>query len=277
MKSQYVACVRSCLVVWCCMASAARAQVIINEIHYDPVERTVNEEFVELYNAGAAEVDLSGWYFSSGLPYVFPDGTTLASGEYIVVAAEPAVIHRVFGEDLRVLGPVDGRLDNDGESLDLRDRTGFRQDVVTYKLGFPWPMPGGPSGHSIELVHPGFDNDLGGSWRLSTTTAAGGGGELVSAGARWSFFKGESEPSTPREAWRAIDFNDSAWDSGLASLGYGEGVVRTELDDMRGNYSTLYLRREFSIEEASAVGRTDPRRSVRRRIQRVDQRNARSG
>ena len=40
------------------------AQVVINEVHYDPVDKTVPEEFIELYNAGDTPVDLSGWHFT---------------------------------------------------------------------------------------------------------------------------------------------------------------------------------------------------------------------
>ena len=45
----------------------ARATVVINEIHYDPMNRAELVEFVELYNAGTNQVDLTGWYFSSGI------------------------------------------------------------------------------------------------------------------------------------------------------------------------------------------------------------------
>ena len=69
-------------------AAAASAQVVINEIHYHPVENSHFDangnptfsdtglpadlssdvhEFVEIYNAGAGAVDLSGWQFSSGV------------------------------------------------------------------------------------------------------------------------------------------------------------------------------------------------------------------
>ena len=57
-------------------------EVVINEIHYDPDSPTTLTEFIELYNHGLTDVDLSGWKFSAGLDYVFDEGSTLPKGSY---------------------------------------------------------------------------------------------------------------------------------------------------------------------------------------------------
>jgi hypothetical protein len=66
--------------------------VVINEIHYDPDVKTQLVEFIELYNASAEDIDLSGWYFSSGLSYRFEAGSTLPAGGYIIVVQNPTHI-----------------------------------------------------------------------------------------------------------------------------------------------------------------------------------------
>ncbi|MCJ7777003.1 MAG: hypothetical protein MUP16_01650, partial [Sedimentisphaerales bacterium] len=38
-------------------------KVVINEIHYNPDIETELVEFVELYNAGVVDANISGWYF----------------------------------------------------------------------------------------------------------------------------------------------------------------------------------------------------------------------
>src|SRR6185436_17475611 len=38
--------------------------------------------------------------------------------------------------------------------------------------------------------------------------------------ASWKYVLGTSEASVPPSAWRAIVFNDSAWSSGAAPIGY---------------------------------------------------------
>ncbi len=55
--------------------------VVINEIHYNPDKNTQPHEFIELYNAGAAVVDLTGWRFSDGSEYVFRAAAVIEPGE----------------------------------------------------------------------------------------------------------------------------------------------------------------------------------------------------
>ena len=57
------------LVPACCgVVLAQQNAVVINEIHYDPDLKYEWVEFVELYNAGPTDVDLSGWSFSDRWP-----------------------------------------------------------------------------------------------------------------------------------------------------------------------------------------------------------------
>ena len=71
--------------------------------------------------------------------------------------------------------------------------------------------------------------------------------ELLPEGASWKYFEGRSEPSKGLE-WTRAAFDDSDWKEGASGFGYGDDDDRTVLTDMRGNYSTLYLRKSFEIE-----------------------------
>jgi hypothetical protein len=229
------------------------AQVLIHEIHYAPRDKTVREEFVELLNAGTAAVDLSGWYLSGGVDFAFPEGTAIGPGEHLVVAEDPATLAARYGA-AGALGPFAGRLSNDGETLILRNRMGGREDEVDYRRGFPWPTAGGDGGWSIELIHPGLDNELGGSWRLSNP-GIGDATVLVEAGAQWRYRKGTAEASSPIGAWRQIAFDDSAWDVGTTTIGYGEPFIVTPLSDMQGGYTCFYARRTFQVDDLASAGR----------------------
>ncbi|MCK4292397.1 MAG: lamin tail domain-containing protein, partial [Planctomycetes bacterium] len=165
----------------------AAAAVVINEIHYDPDVKTEMVEFLELHNISTLDIDIGGWYFSDGIVYEFPQGTVLAAGGYLVVAEDPylaytpTTIMAKYGvADNLVYGPFVGRLNNDGERIVLRDSNRKKIDEVDYQLGFPWPTVGDPvpdtqpgKGHSMQLVNPFIDNDLGGSWRSAYPTPAG--------------------------------------------------------------------------------------------------------
>jgi len=76
-----------------------------------------------------------------------------------------------------------------------------------------------------------------------TIQLGSGGGELVSAGQSWCFFRGQEAPG---QAWAQVDFNDVAWEVGPGGFGYGDDDDATVLDDMRGKYVSLYTRKTFA-------------------------------
>jgi hypothetical protein len=108
------------------------AQVVINEFAYDD-SGTDDREFVELYNAGAAAIDLSGWQLlgqDTGAPYTtitLPAGTSIAAGGYLVLgnAGVPNVP--------AALVQVGGFLQNDMEQLTLLDGSAAVRDRVVYE------------------------------------------------------------------------------------------------------------------------------------------------
>src|ERR1043165_3221279 len=231
----------------CDALTRATAAIVINEIHHNPDVKTEPVEFVELFNAGSANVDLSDWYFSDGINFTFPIGTSLPAGGYVVVAQDPAAVRSKF--DASALGPWTGTLDNDGEKIVLRNALGEVQDEVVYQLGFPWPTVGDPPGYSIELVNPAFDNNLGGNWRASVVgNPAQQLLTLIPDHASWKYFKGLTEASAPTTAWRALGFDDAGWPQGPAPIGYDPSLpLGTPLNDMRSNYTTVFFRAKFVV------------------------------
>ena len=69
----------------------------------------------------------------------------------------------------------------------------------------------------------------------------------------WSYFRGISEPSNPNYLWRGNDFNDSGWLKGNAPFRYGDGTGGTELSNMMNRYTTLYIRKHFTIENTDNI------------------------
>jgi len=97
-------------------------------------------------------------------------------------------------------------------------------------------------------------------WRIAEVSAGAHYEEpaavqvIVPAEAQWKYFKGTQEPSLATGLWRRVGFDDSAWLQGQATVGYGETFIRTSLDDMRGSYSTIYLRQEFELTGVAGIG-----------------------
>jgi hypothetical protein len=77
---------------------------------------------------------------------------------------------------------------------------------------------------------------------------------LVPSGAIWKYLDNGSNQGT---AWRARTFGDSAWKSGAAPLGYGDGDEATIVSygpDSSAKYITTYFRHAFTVPDPSAVG-----------------------
>ena len=158
----------ACLLTDAPVAAQSGSQVVINELQYHPASGDYGEEYVELYNAGSAAVDLSGWTFSDGVAYTFPPGISIPASGYVVVANDPATVEALYGIT-GVLGPfASGRLSNGGERVALEDSGNTLVDEVTYDDHIPWPEPPDGGGPALELISPIFDNDRPCSWGAST-------------------------------------------------------------------------------------------------------------
>lgn len=70
---------------------------------------------------------------------------------------------------------------------------------------------------------------------------------LVGPGDSWRFLRGsQTIPSN----WQLPELDDSNWETG-SGVGYGDGDDETILDDMQGNYLSVFLRKDFEITKLS--------------------------
>ena len=133
-------------------ASLAEATVVISEVLADPPtgeggdanqdgqRDTYEDEFIELYNAGVASVDISGWRLgdsskSSDSFFQFPANTIMEPGSYVVLfgGGNPAGFTvPVYTDDGRIGNGLTGK----GEDIHLIDDTGDTVAVVSHTS---WP------------------------------------------------------------------------------------------------------------------------------------------
>jgi hypothetical protein len=228
----------------------APATVVITEILYNP-DNNSRAEFIELHNPTATEINLSGWQFTSGISYVFPSGSIILPGGYLVLAMDSAAFFTQFGKV--PFGQFSGSLSSDGELIELRNATNLVIDQVEYRPEFPWPVSAGGAGSSMELINPALDNNLGGSWRASMPTVNFPAATYVTAAANdWRWRPGNTEASNPTTAWRANGFvEDGTWTTARAPIGFGTvtGVtINTAISGMRNIYRSVFARKTFMIE-----------------------------
>ncbi len=128
---------------------AADTDVVINEVMYHAPLDLDDLQYIEIFNRGTAEVDLSGWSFTKGIKFAFPDKTRLAAGGYLVVCRKTEIVLANYGRDVPVVGEFTGKLSHRGEKLQLCNAAGKVVDSLKYKDQEPWPI--GPDGHSASL------------------------------------------------------------------------------------------------------------------------------
>ena len=149
---------------------ASQGQIIVNEIHYNPpdlgIEDGLFREFIELYNSSEDTIDLNGCFFDSGISYTFPDNAQILPGGYVVLAKD--VGHRIWhNRPFPIWGPYEGRLDNGGERLTLRNAQGRIIESLTYDDTPPWPRAADGYDASLERVSPIEPANDHHSWRAS--------------------------------------------------------------------------------------------------------------
>ncbi|MBN1818252.1 MAG: lamin tail domain-containing protein, partial [Sedimentisphaerales bacterium] len=256
--------------------------LVISEIMYHPVEEGETPsgdetlEFIELYNDRAVLEDLGGFTFTNGIEYTFPAGTILGAREYLVVARDPDAVEQAYGIT-GLYGPFSGRLNNDGERVELSNANGQILFSVRYNDTWPWPNSPDGTGHTLILATLGGDPEEASTWAASTFIGGTPGQPdqsqvepedptlmtLVDIGHAGRYFKGTQEPSpgaggAPTIAWTQIGFTDNpattAWLDGANGYGYSSQAdelqyIRTILNDMNGGYWSVYARLRFELTQ----------------------------
>jgi hypothetical protein len=131
-----------------------------------------DEEWVELYNRSAAAVDLTGWSLADGIEYVFPAGTVIPAGGYLVVAADQAALQAKY-PSISIVGDFSRSLANSSDRIVLLAPDQNPADEVQYFDGGYWPQLADGRGSSLELRDPNSDNSKAESWAASNERSEG--------------------------------------------------------------------------------------------------------
>jgi len=203
------------------------------------------DDFLELYNGSDVDMDLSGLVLSAK-PFhpedgwVFPAGSGIPAGEYLIVwadgdgdvkcgpdpndpAANPPELHTDFN--------VDGRSD----------------EIFLFE---PFQKPGG-SGETLYRVLDGL------RWGMRGEPIDEHG-TFISMKSRWKMYKGRQEPpllvdlddAQIRYPWTERRYSEAGWIERDAPFGYGLDDLSTVLDDMSSGYLTAYFRKRFTVPDS---------------------------
>ncbi|MDB6153502.1 MAG: hypothetical protein JWL90_1955, partial [Chthoniobacteraceae bacterium] len=152
---------------------AFNSAVIINEIMYKPhATSPAREKWIELYNRSTSDVDMSGWQMADGISFLFPSGTTIRAGGYLVITDDTTafIAHH---PGVAVVGPFGGSLSGQGEHLELDDAIGNPVDEVRFYNGGRWPEGAHGEGSSLERRDVRAESDVPETWAASEESARG--------------------------------------------------------------------------------------------------------
>jgi CotH protein/lamin tail-like protein/Big-like domain-containing protein/thrombospondin type 3 repeat protein/immunoglobulin I-set domain protein len=163
--------------------------IVISEIMYRPPDTNGADndldEFIELQNVAATNVSLfdpgattNRWRLRNAVDFDFPAGQSLAAGARLLVvgfnptnAVQLAAFRTRYGvsNSVAVFGPWSGKLDNSGETIELKqpgppDDTQvvpfYMIDKVAYTDETPWPAGADGIGNSLQRAVPSaYGND----------------------------------------------------------------------------------------------------------------------
>lgn len=143
----------------------------LTEIHYRPLGAAPFEdadefEFLEFKNTGAVPLNLSNCRLD-GVEFVFPRGTVVAPGAFVVLVANPAAFAARYPA-VPYLGVYWKNLRNSGEKIRLFNSDGSVVVSCEYSNDPPWPLGAAAMGRSLVNLNPTGDPDDAANWRAST-------------------------------------------------------------------------------------------------------------
>ena len=261
--------------------SLVAEQVIFSEIQYNP--EAGKPEFLEITNNTSTPFDIAQWQMTDGVDYTFPEFSEasprdafLAAWETILLTgateADLRAAYPNIPADVRVFGPWTGQLNNAGERLTLSDKNGVARTTVRYDNSGKWSAAPQGTGHTLTVVDPNRVVDDYRNWRASAARGgtpgtkeeasgdsipldSGAAGErkaitYVAFGTEWKVEDSNTDLGTD---WTKPDYDDSAWRSAPALLGFESsalpdpGLQSPLARDSAGGLVTYYFRKEFDF------------------------------
>ena len=145
--------------------------LVINEINYNSSEDHESSDWIEIFNPGDMDIDVSGYKLkddNNDHSYNFPDETIIPSGEYLVISNDLEAFSELYSSQIPIVGPFDFGFGGGGDEVRIFDQDGVLVDSVSYDDESPWPLEPDGGGPTLELKNSNLDNELAESWSSSS-------------------------------------------------------------------------------------------------------------
>jgi hypothetical protein len=145
----------------------AAIDVQVTEINYNNDPSITSGDWVEIYNNGITEIDLSDCVFKDANFYnhfPIPTETRIGAGEFLVIAENLTLFQTQHPEVTNVVGSFNFNLNNAGELIELHDLAGNVIFSFAYDDAISWPCTADGHGRTLERKTPFTNPGLGTSW-----------------------------------------------------------------------------------------------------------------
>lgn len=177
-----------------------RAQVKITEIMYDPQGSDTKREWIEVYNAGSANVDLNSYFFFENNIFhklVSQGSSIIEPGEYAIIVDSIAEVIADYKDFIGKIFDSAFSLNNTGETISITNSNKEIIDTVAYTN----QMGANNDGNSLQINN----------------------GEIISAGPTFGF-ENKTESETPAVSEDNSTSTSSGGDSGSSSHSEQESI-----------------------------------------------------
>lgn len=140
------------VLIFCITAAPSAYAMMITEIYYDPEGTDAGHEWIEIYNDSNESIDITGWkLFEANVNHgltAYSGDTIINSGEYAIIADQPATVVNDFPEIATVFDSVFS-LNNTGETIALKNQSLVVVDQIVYAS----TQGGSEDGNSLNMVN----------------------------------------------------------------------------------------------------------------------------
>jgi hypothetical protein len=228
---------------------ASAANLVVSQIDYNPPAGS-SQEFLELMNISAQNLDLTGVHIREAVDFDFPAITLLAPGARIQVAGNLTAFTTRFGSapPIRAIGPYLGNLSNGGERIRVVSDTQGTIKDFTYDNNVPWPPEADGLGYRLVLIAPQTNPDHSNpfNWRGSTQGGTPGASDAVP-------FTGTASADADQDGLNAfteysLGTSDANNTTGVSAIVLGQQPFT--VSSVLENYLTLTITRAAAADDA---------------------------
>jgi len=139
----------------------------ISEFNYHSDSTFDSSDWIELFNYGFSEIDLSGWKFrdeAENHVYVIPTGTKIPANGYLVIAEDLSKFDKIYPTVHNRIGPFEFNLNNRGDEIHLYNYIDEPYISFAFETTQPWPLEADGLGYTCELKNNQTYHADGNNW-----------------------------------------------------------------------------------------------------------------